>query len=168
MRRALQWPRHGLLQGGKPTQGLRDADKSIELSPTSPWALDTRGKIFGEHIEQKSLSALPGRRTIDRACYPAHFHRANSPIIAGMERTPPRPTFEQLCRGTPWCWVVCEHCMHRTPVAFVPFIIRWGPDASRDMLRRSARRTKCGRNGAALQHPSWAGMHVGFEPFPNS
>ena len=56
--------------------------------------------------------------------------------------------------------------MHRKPVAFVPFIIRWGPDASTDMLRRSARCTKCGRKGAALQHPSWAGMDVGFEPFP--
>jgi hypothetical protein len=61
-----------------------------------------------------------------------------------------------------------ERCMHRKPVAFVPFIIRWGPDASSDMLRRSAHCTKCGRKGAALQHPSWAGMHVGFEPFPSS
>jgi hypothetical protein len=57
--------------------------------------------------------------------------------------------------------------MHRKPVAFVPFIIRWGPDASSDMLRRSSRCTKCGRKGAALQHPSWAGSHVGFEPFPS-
>jgi hypothetical protein len=56
--------------------------------------------------------------------------------------------------------------MHRTPVAFVLFIIRWGPDASSDLHRRSPRCTKCGRKGAALQHPSWAGMHVGFEPFP--
>ena len=23
-----------------------------------------------------------------------------------MEREPPRPTLEQLPRGTPWCWVV--------------------------------------------------------------
>jgi hypothetical protein len=62
--------------------------------------------------------------------------------------------------------VVCEGCLHRTPVAFVPLIIRWGPDASSDMLRRSARCTKCGRKGAALQHPSWARMDIGFEPFP--
>ena len=85
-----------------------------------------------------------------------------------MKTAPAAPTLEQLRRGTPWCWVVCEKCLHRTPVAFVPFIIRWVPDASSDMLRRSARCTKCGRKGAVLQHPSWAGIHIGFEPFPVS
>jgi hypothetical protein len=82
-----------------------------------------------------------------------------------MER-PPASTLEQLRHGTSWCWLICERCLHRTPVAFVPFIIRWGPDASSDMLRRSARCYKRGRKGAVLQHPSWAGMHIGFEPFP--
>jgi len=85
-----------------------------------------------------------------------------------MQPASPIPTLEQLRRGTPWCWIVCERCLHRTPLAFVPLIIRWGPDASSDMLRRSARCTKCGRKGAVLQHPSWAGMHIGFEPFPKS
>jgi hypothetical protein len=83
-----------------------------------------------------------------------------------MKTETPRPTLEQLRRGTPWCWVVCEKRLHRTPVAFVPLIIRWGPDASSDILRRAARCTKCGRKGAVLQHPSWAGMYVGFESFP--
>jgi hypothetical protein len=83
-----------------------------------------------------------------------------------MKTETPRPTLEQLRRGTPWCWVVCEGCLHRTAVAFVPLIIRWGPDASSDILRRSAHCTRCGRKGAVLQHPSWAGMHIGFEPFP--
>ena len=106
----------------------------------------------------------PGFATTPRGCSTG----ANSAIIAGMETETPRPTLEQLRRGTPWCWVVCEYCMHRKPVAFVPFIIRWGPDASSDRLRRAARCTKCGRKGAALQHPSWAGMHIGFEPFPSS
>jgi hypothetical protein len=81
-----------------------------------------------------------------------------------MER--PRPTLEQLRHGTPWCWVVCERCLHRTLVTLVPFIICWGSDSSSDMLRRSPRCTKCGRKGAVLQHLSWAGSHVGFEPFP--
>ena len=57
-------------------------------------------------------------------------------------------------------------CLHSTPVALVPFIIRWGPGASSDVLRRSARCTKCGRKGATLQHPVWAGADVGFESFP--
>jgi hypothetical protein len=92
----------------------------------------------------------------------------NVVIIAGMKTATAAPTLEQLRRGTPWCWVVCEHCLHRRAVAFVPLIIRWGPDASSDMLRRSARCTKCGRKGAVLQHPSWAGMDLGWEPFPVS
>ena len=66
---------------------------------------------------------------------------ANFVILEGMERAPTIPTLEQLRRGHPWCWVVCERCLHRRPVAFVPFIIRWGPDASSDILRRSARCT---------------------------
>jgi hypothetical protein len=44
--------------------------------------------------------------------------------------------------------------------------IRWGPDASSDLLRRSARCTDCDAKGAILQHPIWTGSHVGFEPFP--
>jgi hypothetical protein len=43
-----------------------------------------------------------------------------------MKHAPAAPTLEQVRRGHPWCWVVCERCLHRTPVAFVPFIIRWG------------------------------------------
>jgi len=83
-----------------------------------------------------------------------------------MKPTPPAPTLEQLRRGHPWCWVVCERCLHRRPVAFVPLIIRWGPDASSNLIRRSARCTECGGKGATLQHPSWAGMDLGWEPFP--
>jgi hypothetical protein len=93
---------------------------------------------------------------------------ANDATLAGVKSETPRPTLEQLRCGTPWAGAVCEHCMHRKPVAFVPYIIRWGPDASSDMLRRSARCTKCGRKGAALQYPSWAGSHIGWEPFPSA
>jgi hypothetical protein len=81
-------------------------------------------------------------------------------ILAGMERAPAVPTLEQLRRGTPWCWVVCEQCFHRRPVAFVPLIIRWGPDASSDMLRWSARCTKCGRKGAVLRYRRPIKPHV--------
>jgi hypothetical protein len=35
-----------------------------------------------------------------------------------MDRAPsPIPTLEQLRRGTPWCWVVCEHCLYNGSVA---------------------------------------------------
>jgi hypothetical protein len=88
-------------------------------------------------------------------------------MLEDMKRDPPAPTLEELRRDCPWCWVVCERCLHRKAVAFVPFIIRWGPGASSDILRRSARCEKCGaKGGASLQHPSWAGMQVGWEPFP--
>jgi hypothetical protein len=85
-----------------------------------------------------------------------------------MKSKPQAPTLEQLRRGTPWCWVVCEHCLHRRAIAFVPLIIRWGPDTSSDLLRRSARCTECGRKGAVFQHPSWAGMDIEWVPFPVS
>ena len=39
-------------------------------------------------------------------------------------------------RGPGW---FCERCLYRKPAAFTPVIIRWGPDASSDILRRSAR-----------------------------
>jgi hypothetical protein len=45
-------------------------------------------------------------------------------------------------------------------------IIRWGPEVSSDLLRRSARCTSCGHKGAILTHSSWAGLNVGFAPFP--
>jgi hypothetical protein len=34
--------------------------------------------------------------------------------------------------------------------------------------RQSARRAECGRKGAALQHPSRGGSHIGWEPFPSA
>ena len=33
-------------------------------------------------------------------------------------------------------------------------------------LRAGARCTNCGEKGATLQHPGWAGNHIGFYPFP--
>jgi hypothetical protein len=55
--------------------------------------------------------------------------------------------------------------MHRRPVAFVPFLIRWGPVASSDLLRRSARCGRCGAKGAALQDPSWGAVMSTGNPF---
>jgi hypothetical protein len=62
--------------------------------------------------------------------------------------------------------VYCEKCLHHAPMALVPLMIRWGADTSSDRLRQSARCTKCGHRGATLQHPGWAGTHIGFQPFP--
>jgi hypothetical protein len=73
-------------------------------------------------------------------------------------------------RSTPgkWLWVYCAAygCLHHAPMAIAPFVIRWGPEASSDMLRRSARCSKCGAKGATLMLPSWVSTTVGFAPFP--
>ena len=46
-------------------------------------------------------------------------------------------------------------------------VIRWGAEASSNVLRERARCTRCGSLGATLQHPSWGNMQTGFVPFPD-
>ncbi|MGB7040396.1 MAG: hypothetical protein WBD83_12430, partial [Xanthobacteraceae bacterium] len=55
---------------------------------------------------------------------------------------------------------------HRAPFAFAAAVIRWGPNASSDVLRQRARCTACGHKGATTKHPSWCGNSIGFMPFP--
>lgn len=82
---------------------------------------------------------------------------------------PPAPTLADLRRSAPWLWVNCAAgCGHHRPVALAPFIIRYGAEASSDILRRAARCSACGRKGATLQHPSWGGSEIGFVPFPRN
>src|SRR5262245_37884064 len=59
----------------------------------------------------------------------------------------PVPTLAHLRRIACWLWVHCGSvgsCLHRTPVALAPVLIRWGADASSDVLRRSAPCSRCG------------------------
>jgi hypothetical protein len=90
------------------------------------------------------------------------------------QRNPPGQvrTLAQLQRSAlgKWCWVyrAAYGCLNYAPVAIAPLIIRWGPEASSDMLRRSARCTKCGAKGATLMLPSWVSTTAGFAPFPVS
>jgi len=69
----------------------------------------------------------------------------------------------------PWLWVNCLNvkCLHRAPKALTPLIIRWGGDASSDVLRHCGRRSKCGRNGCSLTAPSWDNIDTGFAAFPD-
>jgi hypothetical protein len=79
----------------------------------------------------------------------------------------PRPTLGELQRGDgKWCWLYCERCLHKAPFAFAAAVIRWGSNASSDVLRQRARCTACGHKGATLTHPSWGGNIIGFLPFP--
>lgn len=71
---------------------------------------------------------------------------------------PPGPiaTLGELHRWPPhWLWAycgnhLCKRSYRATPLALAPYVIRWGANASSDMLRRSARCTVCGHKGARL------------------
>jgi hypothetical protein len=54
-----------------------------------------------------------------------------------------------------WCWIKCTRCPHMSAVAIAPYIIRWGPDGWRDMLRETARERH--RLGANADQPDGAG-----------
>lgn len=77
-------------------------------------------------------------------------------------------TFGEMRRDCCWIWVQCAdwRCLHKTPMAIAPLIIRWGADTDNEVLRQRARCSKCEHKGATLQHPSWAGLDVGLAPFP--
>jgi hypothetical protein len=77
-------------------------------------------------------------------------------------------TLADLRRHWCWLWLNCRNpaCGHCTPLALVPLMIRWSPDASTDRLRACALCTRCGARGANTTVPSWAGQDVGWAPFP--
>jgi len=52
---------------------------------------------------------------------------------------------------TCWWWIKCTRCPH----IVAPYIIRWGPDGWRDMLRETARERH--RLGANADQPDGAG-----------
>jgi hypothetical protein len=56
--------------------------------------------------------------------------------------------------------------MHKALLVIAPFVIRWGPHASSDMMRERLCCSVCGRRGACLQHPSWVDAVIGFQAFP--
>ena len=79
---------------------------------------------------------------------------------------PSVPTLGQLLHAPYWFWLRCNACGHRVAKPLVPYVIRWGADASSDMLREHAWCSVCGQRGATLQHPSWHDEAVGWQPFP--
>jgi hypothetical protein len=68
----------------------------------------------------------------------------------------PRPTLAQLRQAAPWLLAVVPErpLPAQNAHGVAPLIIRWGADASSDVLRQSARCTCCGGKGANLQHLS--------------
>ena len=78
-------------------------------------------------------------------------------------------TLGELHRPPGWLWVICDrypYCGHRAAMAIAPAVIRWGADASSDILRQCARCSRCGYRGATLQHPGWIENGVGWQSFP--
>jgi hypothetical protein len=98
---------------------------------------------------------------------PVMRSRTQPPLRRHRDPPGPVPTLGQLRAAFPWCWLYCAQtgCDHSMPVAFVPFMIRWGAETTSDRLRRSARCTRCGGKGAVLTMPS-AGPEMGHYPFP--
>ncbi len=84
-----------------------------------------------------------------------------------MRPHPLRPvTLGELRRSACWVWLYCDSCGHGAPVAVAPWLIRYGPAASSDLLRENARCELCRSRGASLRLPSWGGLDVGIAPFP--
>lgn len=55
-------------------------------------------------------------------------------------------------------------CGASRPLAIAPYVIRWGADASSDLLRKNLVCERCKHKGASLYHPSWKTR--GWESFP--
>lgn len=84
--------------------------------------------------------------------------------------SPNTTTLGELQQGGAGGWVraYCNRigCGRSRPIAIAFAVIRWGADASSDVLRRNLRCDRCGHRGATLMHPSWAAHEQGWEPFP--
>jgi putative SOS response-associated peptidase YedK len=81
------------------------------------------------------------------------------------------PTFSVCLSASEakWTWVYCpvRNCGHKAAVAFAPFAIRWGMQASTSQIRRCFRCSRCGNLGALIYSPSWGcgtGTSQAFPP----
>jgi hypothetical protein len=86
-------------------------------------------------------------------------------------RPGPIPTLGMLAQDEPhWLWLYCTntyYCQHKAAMPLAPLVIRWGADASSNVLRRCARCSKCGTKGAFTYHPSVGGpTGMMYSPFP--
>lgn len=93
----------------------------------------------------------------------AEFDRRNRIARRAHVNAPP-PTLGGVRQTTDWIWLYCEvtGCGHSTALPITPLIIRWGPEAPLNYLRRFFRCTRCGGRKTSTQMPSWGGSHVGF------
>jgi hypothetical protein len=118
-----------------------------------------------EHGVAPAVSGLGGLG-IDRGLAQPFVARLFCKRSARIWTTPKTGGCSEQRLGFGYLW--CERCQHHAPLACAVAVIRWGPDAPSDKLRAGARCTSCGSKGATLQHPGWAGNHIGFYPFPTN
>ena len=84
------------------------------------------------------------------------------------ERDQSAKTLQAYRNWTPWFWLWCGNpeCGRSVPIAVVPLIIRWGPNASIEKLKRAALCAVCGHKGATIGGRSWVDPKIGFQPWP--
>jgi len=152
--------RRGLPSAGGQMQG----DSSAGKSPGNRGR--PRAARLGIYRRRSKLVPMSGEPSKFNARAMARWLASRGRPHAKRQPSGARPTLADLQRSHCWTWVYCEKCLHYAPMALVPLMIRWGAEASSDRLRQCARCTKCGHKGATLQHPGWAGTHIGFQPFP--
>ncbi len=81
----------------------------------------------------------------------------------------PVPTIGDFLRtDLKWMFAYCERmgCGHSMPIALAPYAIRWGMEASTDLIRERLRCLKCGAKGVALKRPSWNAR--GYSVWPSA
>lgn len=74
----------------------------------------------------------------------------------------------QTRRSYYWVYVYCGRCQRCAIFPLVPLIVRWGPDASLDRLRRAARCMTCGHKGATLSFSNSARPDAPWQPMYES
>jgi hypothetical protein len=93
----------------------------------------------------------------------AEFQR-RARIARRFEANTPRPALWKLRAAHDWLWLNCETpgCGHYVALPLAPLIIRWGADASSELLRRGFRCTRCGGRRTSIRFPSWGGNQIGW------
>jgi hypothetical protein len=91
-----------------------------------------------------------------------------SSLTMTRKPTPPVPALKELHQTTPWVWLFCadHQCSHHVATTLAWAVIRYGADASTDVLRKNTRCKQCGKKGALIQLPSWTNMIEGAAPVP--
>lgn len=83
-------------------------------------------------------------------------------------REPAQTTIGDLLAEAGWVILNCENpaCGRRVATQLPAFIEKFGPDASSDLVRDTARCAECGHKGVTTTTPSWAGADKRWSVFP--